>query len=103
MKEVTKTEWLPQFYFFQCLDIQARMSLRHNQLGVQITSASAEQKIAVGTGSPTTSKSFGGGTTKVKVPAICPKTCEEFEEQLSMRVQIFNNVDEINANTNFTY
>ncbi len=74
------------------------MSLRHNQLGVQITSASAEQKIAVGTGSPTISKSFGGGRTKV--PAICPTTCEE---QLSMRVQIFNNVDEINANTNFTY
>ena len=44
------------------------MSLRHNQLGVQITPASAEQKIAVGTGSPTISISFGGGTTKV--PAI---------------------------------
>ena len=77
------------------------MSLRHNQLGVQITSASAEQKIAVGTGSPTISKSFGGGTTKV--PAILSNTCEECEEQLSMRVQIFNNVDEINTNTNFTY
>jgi hypothetical protein len=77
------------------------MSLRHNQLGVQITSASAKQKIAVGTGSPNISKSFGGGTTKA--PAICPKTCEECEEQLSMRVQIFNNVDEINSNTNFTY
>ena len=42
MQEVTKMEWLPKFYFFQCLDTQARMSFRHNQLSVQITSASAE-------------------------------------------------------------